>query len=142
MWESYPANLLNNSAGCPMCAKERFNNLPSQGEQRIAEWLLKNGISYVSEKKFDDCLYKKHLRFDFYIENSNTVIEYYGEQHYAPVGWYSKNEEEFQKMRERDIIKNEYCKQNGIRMIRIPFYDFDNIEKILEDNFKEENQLH
>ena len=48
-WESHPANLLNKSAGCPMCATERFNNSPSYGEQRIAEWLRSNNIEYLSE---------------------------------------------------------------------------------------------
>ena len=31
----------------------------------------------------------------------------------------------------RDTIKNDYCKKNNINLIRIPYWEFDNIEKIL-----------
>ena len=32
----------------------------------------------------------------------------------------------------KDNIKTEYCKNNNIKLLRIPYYDFNNIEKILE----------
>ena len=30
-------------------------------------------------------------------------------------------------------LKNEYCKNNDIELLRIPYYEFDNIENILEN---------
>ena len=32
----------------------------------------------------------------------------------------------------RDTIKNIYCQQNNIKLIRIPYWDFNNIEQILK----------
>ena len=31
----------------------------------------------------------------------------------------------------KDTIKTIYCKENNIKLIRIPYWDFDNIEEIL-----------
>ena len=39
--------------------------------------------------------------------------------------------EKFKSQQYRDKIKTEYCKNNNIKLIRIPYTDFDNIEKIL-----------
>ena len=36
----------------------------------------------------------------------------------------------------RDQIKNKYCKDNNITLIRIPYWDFDNIENILKEHLK------
>ena len=32
----------------------------------------------------------------------------------------------------KDNIKTQYCKDNNIKLIRIPYWDFDNIEEILK----------
>ena len=31
----------------------------------------------------------------------------------------------------RDNIKNNYCRENNIKLLRIPYWDYDNIENIL-----------
>jgi hypothetical protein len=33
----------------------------------------------------------------------------------------------------RDEIKNTYCKDNNIHLVRIPYWDFNNIENILKE---------
>lgn len=106
----------------------------TQGEYKVKCFLDKHNIKYEFQYIFDDCKYKRTLEFDFYIPNKNSVIEYDGKQHFEPMH-YSKNEEEniknFKECQIRDEIKNNYCINNKIKMIRIPYWEFENIEKIL-----------
>ncbi|MDM0587660.1 hypothetical protein QTH25_12860 [Clostridium perfringens] len=36
----------------------------------------------------------------------------------------------------RDKIKNNYCRYNCINLLRIPYYELDNVEKILDKEFE------
>lgn len=94
----------------------------SFGEKTIAFLLDQAKISYIQEQSFDTCKMKKHgqLRFDFYV-NNQYLIEYDGEQHFIerPNGW--NNPDRLQHTQERDIFKNEWCKENNIPLIRIPY---------------------
>ena len=75
------------------------------------------------------------MKFDFYLPDYNAIIEYDGEQHFMPVDFANKGAElatnSYNKNLKRDEIKNKYCKDNDIRLIRIPYYEYDNIESIL-----------
>ena len=62
----------------------------------------------------------------FYLLDSNICIEYDGIQHFEPVNDFG-GEIEFNNIQIRDNIKNEYCKNNNINLIRIR-YD-ENIEE-------------
>lgn len=110
--------------GCPMCRE-------SVGERRIANYLDKNKIVYIRQKKFDDCKYKSKLAFDFYITNANLIIEYDGIQHFKPVKLFG-GDKEFEKTKIRDEIKSNYCLDNNIELIRISYLD--NIQDILTIN--------
>lgn len=128
-WEAKPNTLLNGH-GCPKC------NV-SKGEKRVAEYLDGKTIKYKSQHKFDDCRSKYKLPFDFYIPSLNIAIEYDGEDHYK-INKRSKNDtykrafDRFVGTKVRDTIKTIYCKENNIKLIRIPYWDFDNIDEILE----------
>ena len=119
------AELLLNGYGCSSCGKK------SLGEERISEYLLYNGIEYIKQKSFDGCVYKNKMQFDFYIPDYNTCIEYDGRQHFEAIEYFG-GIKSFNIQREKDNIKNDYCNKNNIRLIRIPYYDYVNIEKILE----------
>jgi very-short-patch-repair endonuclease len=107
-----------NGAGCPKCSE-------SKGERKIREFLEENNISYEQEVKLFG-----NYRFDFYLEDLNTVIEYDGKQHFEPVNYFG-GLEGFLKTQERDKIKTEYCLENNIRIIRIAY--FEEVEKILKE---------
>ena len=66
----------------------------------------------------------------------NTCIEYNGEQHYIPVDFAGKGKEwaenKLKNTQNVDNIKSRYCKDNNIKLIIIPYFEFDNIEKILK----------
>lgn len=129
-----PSNFLRGNR-CPSCSK-------SKGEKMISDWLEINGKSYSPQYKFDDCKNILPLPFDFAIFNSENelilLIEYDGEQHFRPVNFGGISDEEalknFKITQQRDKIKNTYCKNNDIPLLRIPYWDFNNIEEILESN--------
>lgn len=110
---------------CPRC-------ISSRGEERIADYLDKKEIIYQREKMF---LGTGGKRFDFYIEKINLCIEYDGEQHFKPVKHWG-GEEALRKAQKSDLFKNEFCNENGIELIRIPYWDFERIEFLLDDHLK------
>lgn len=122
---------LKNGEGCPCCKM-------SKGEKRIKFFLDQNNISYIYQNKFDECCDKFPLPFDFFIPERNLVIEYDGEQHFTPVDFANKGllwaKGIFQQTVRHDNIKNNYCLTNGINLLRIPYFDFDNIEDILTNH--------
>lgn len=104
--------------------------LVSKNEHRIKLWLEDHNIEYERQKKFDGCQNKKLLAFDFYIPSYNMVIEYDGEFHYQQIRGLNNNLEYQQN---NDNIKNRFCEENNIRLLRIPYWEKDNIEAILSD---------
>lgn len=107
-------------------------NKQSKWEEFIKEYLKSHNISFVEQKRFDDCRNSKGtdmLPFDFYINDNNSIIEYDGEHHFNPVpGWGGL--EKFKTTQENDNIKNQYCLQHNINLLRIPYTDTE--EEIIE----------
>lgn len=111
--------------------------IKSQGERKIKNILSQNNIIYESQKTFEDCRFPDTnipARFDFYLPEYNILIEYDGQQHYEYTnsGWNTK--EDFLKRKRRDEYKNNWCKEKNIKLIRIPYTDFD----ILDFNYIKE----
>lgn len=124
----FKTNLLNfhyHQNDCPLCNLEN----KSKGESKIECILNENKIKYIFQHRFDDCTDKKPLPFDFYIPKLNMIIEYDGEQHFRSKSIFG--EESFYDTIKHDAIKNSYCEDNNIRLLRIPYWEFKNIEKIL-----------
>lgn len=113
--------------GCSVCNE-------SKGEKRIRNWLKENKIIFESQKKFKNCIFKKSgvLKFDFYLPDFNLCIEYDGIQHFKSIKFFKKTDT-LKNNKIRDKIKTNYCLQNNIKLLRIPYWEFDNIESILED---------
>lgn len=104
----------------------------SLGEMTIAAILKELNIFYYQEYRFSDCVNPdtgRVLPFDFYLPDYNCCIEYDGSQHFIAVenGW--NNKEHLEKIQYRDSIKNKYCKDNNIHLIRIPYYQYSKINK-------------
>lgn len=127
VWEAKPNNILNGK-GCPKCKS-------SKGERKIQEILNKYCIEYNIQYKFKDCCNENVLPFDFYLPSYKLCIEYDGIQHFSPCtfGGISKEkaEENLKSCKLRDKIKDDFCLANGIKLIRIPYTEFDNIESII-----------
>lgn len=102
----------------------------SHGELKIQEILTKNNISYEKEKTFPSCIFEdtqQLARFDFYV-NQSYIIEFDGEQHftYNNTGWNTK--EHYLRVKLHDKYKNQWCKDNNIPIIRIPYTHLKNLE--------------
>lgn len=115
----------NGNYRCPSCT-----GVISKGELEVKKALEFLDIKYVMQYKFSDCVYERQLLFDFYLPDYNICIEYDGEQHYKKCSF--QTQEEFENAIKRDKIKNEYCNKNNIKLIRIPYFEFKNIKKILK----------
>ena len=103
----------------------------SKGEREITRILNQYNIKNISQYKFDDCKFKQSLPFDFYLPDYNVLIEYDGEQHYKIFDYFG-GLDKFVDTKIRDTIKNEYCNKNNIKLIRIPYWDYNKIEDILK----------
>lgn len=126
-------NVFQQGHRCPICKN-------SKGEEKIKKILENHKIIFIEEKTFKDCKFKYGLPFDFYLPQYNCCIEYDGLQHFEPVDFAGNGKEwannRFVDCVIRDTIKNEYCKYHNIKLIRIPYWEFDNIEEILELELK------
>jgi len=76
--------------------------------------LLDNNIPFEIEKKFSSCKDIKELPFDFYVKSS-YLIEFDGIQHYKKDSLF-----DYEYTHKHDLIKNKWCKDNNIPLIRIP----------------------
>lgn len=125
--EPYEVMLCNWRRGtrCPKCNE-------SKGEKRVRSYLDSHKITFIAQHTFKDCKHINLLEFDFYIPSLNVCIEYDGEQHFKPQAHFG-GEERFKTDKIRDEIKNKYCKDNDIELIRIPYWDYENIETILNN---------
>ena len=129
-WEVAPNKLLHRGTGCPKCAC--YSN-----EEKIASILEDWGFRCSMQKKFDDCADKKPLPFDIYLDDFNILIEYDGEGHFHPIKWGNISDEKAKKKLEltqkHDYMKDKYCAENNIPLIRIPYWENDNLEGYLFD---------
>lgn len=103
------------------------SNKESKGEFAIRCVLNKYNILFSKGKTYDDCRDVRCLPFDFYVPEYNLLIEFDGQQHF---GQYN-NFGDYETVKKHDEIKNKYCKDNNINLLRIPYWDFNKIEEIL-----------
>lgn len=96
--------------------KQKINKSDEYGIIEIERFLIKYDISYLKNKKINNIL------FQFYISDRRTVIEYMSNLHYL--------------IKDVDKIKNDYCEDNYINLIRIRYDQFDDIYQILWNNLK------
>ena len=107
----------------------------SQGETRIIRWLNQNNIEYIHDKHyFNDLIGCGNgvLKPDFIIKDRKIWIEYDGEFHYKNI----HNDDSLKKQQIHDNRKNKYAKDHNWKLIRIPYWEFDDIEEILEKELK------
>lgn len=112
--------------------------LSSYYNMYIKKFLDKNGIKNQPEYPviIDGIRYK----YDFYLPEYNLMIEYDGNIHYEPARYHGKDSEQdlldFKKRQQRDEIKNKYCKDNNINLLRIPYWESKNIETIINSHLQ------
>jgi len=105
----------------------------SRGEEYIRKYLSDFNIQFEKEKIFKTCINPKtggFLRFDFYLPTYNLVIEFDGIQHYNQVDFFGA--ESLEHIKYRDKIKTDFIKNEGKSIIRIPYWEYKNIDIILK----------
>lgn len=94
---------------------------------------------YQLEKEFNDLKNQqtnRKLRIDCYFEKYNLAIEYNGIQHFKYIPYFHKGKNTLEYQRYKDKIKEEFCKNNNITLIKLKYNDDlskDNLKKILAE---------
>lgn len=106
----------------------------SFNESKICQMLEALNIKYKQQQKFNDLTSTgrtcDELMFDIAVYNQETLlylIEYDGVQHFEK-GHFNNS---YEQTRKNDIIKNKYCFDNNIPLIRIPYnakYDLNDLK--------------
>lgn len=124
-----PKDHIHLKQGCSKCSS-------SKGETKILKVLEKYNINYETQKIFEGLRSDKnvYLKYDFYLSEYNMCIEFDGDQHYRPIKYFG-GYTYFIKQKIHDNKKDKYCEENNIYLLRIPYYEFNNIEEILLNNF-------
>lgn len=107
---------------CSKCAKSE-----SVGENKIRRFLEEHDIPFTPQFKYSNCIDKKPLPFDFHLNNQDINIEFDGKQHFLPL--YGENTLKY--VQKHDAIKTKFCEENNIKLIRINYLEYKDIEKIL-----------
>lgn len=137
IFKTYPRYIISGwtkSCGC----------LISNGENIISSTLDRYQIAYAQQKTYNGLYGTGNglLKFDFYLPNHNTCIEYNGEQHYQPIDFSSRKDKykqaqiKFSKVKQHDKLKRDFCKANDIKLIVIKYTQLDQIEEILRKKLK------
>lgn len=114
-------------SGCPTCRA-------SKGEKAIVDYLIQKNINFIRQYKIKltPLLFSRNnLRVDFYLPTYNMVIEFNGVQHYKWVKNWNLTKNNFGEQQERDRRLREYCHDNGINLIEIPYTKINDIPQIL-----------
>lgn len=116
------SDIQHSHTGCPYCA---LRNKASRCENIIIS-LLQKHFGLRQDKDFiygyiiPDLKYKNNLHFDFWLPQIKIAIEYDGEQHYKSVPFWG-GKAALALRQKRDKLKDKYCKDNHITLIRIPY---------------------
>lgn len=101
--------------------------IKSKGEEKISKLLNNLNISFQKQYSFNNLKDKGYLRFDFAIfkdDNLYCLVEYQGEQHYDKTNNYYSEDGIY-----RDNLKKKYCLENNIKLIEIPYWDYDKLNE-------------
>lgn len=107
----------------------------SVGEYNIEQQLKQNNIQYLTEYNPNGL----NKFFDFAVFNDSgelvRLVEFDGIQHYEEIKFFHKRN--LLQTQEADKIKNEYALSHNIPLVRIPYWERDNItlEMIMGDQY-------
>lgn len=133
------ASFQNGKVSCEECAKTI-----SSYEKTFKYFLEENQIEYIYQYTLNQCRDILPLPFDFYLPKYNILVEIDGQGHFKPCNFNGMGEEKaiksFEETHRHDKIKDSFCKENKIRLLRLPYYVFDkeNSYKNIFQKFVEE----
>jgi hypothetical protein len=107
----------------------------SAGESKLRRILDEMGIEWTNgSHEIRNPLTGYLLRWDIIIWQFGEpiFIEYDGRQHFEVVKHFG-GQAKFEALQARDKLKNDYCKDEGYLLLRIPFTQYENMEAIVVD---------
>lgn len=118
-WQKANSHLAGH--GCPFCIESKM-------ECKFSKFLQDNNIKFEREKTFNNLIGINGglLRFDFFLPLQNIFVECDGEQHHRYVKGMMK-EGELEKIQEHDRRKNEWCSNNGYKLVRLVKTNFNDL---------------
>lgn len=124
-----PRKHVGSMQGCPICGMSR-------GELLTYQCLKSLNVEFTCQYRFKDCvgLSGSQLIFDFWIPAFNLLIEYDGEQHYQEVPFGKNPARELLNIQVRDNIKTTFARENGIRLLRIPYWQINNTSTLINES--------
>lgn len=133
-WYATPRHLLD-GRGCPICKS-------SKGEEKCIRFLSEHNICFIQQYTYPDLFGVNGLplRFDFAIKSNQDVIgliEYDGIFHYQKL----YDDDGYEDLQVHDKCKNVYCETHNIPLLRIPYWEYDNIETNIANFIKNISQL-
>ena len=115
--EDYYFNFTTNKRLCSCCSL-------SKGERLIYFRLKELKLDNIHNYQIDECRHINPLRFDFYV-NNDILIEFDGEQHFENIDFLSS------LPFITDKIKNKYCIDNNLTLLRISYKNIRKINDII-----------
>ena len=120
--------------GCPTCSR-------SKGELLIEKILKKYNVRYIKEFTLSHTLTgNTTLRVDFYLPETNTIIEFHGEQHFRCLDHFHESPEDYILQIERDDYLRYIVNEYNIKYLEFNYKDIimdeDRFEKVLMNRLR------
>lgn len=119
----------------------------SKGEnecRRVLESLYQKRFNKVRPKFLNNPVTggSNNLELDCYNEELGIAVEYDGRQHAEYTPYFHKNKEAFYNQQYRDYMKQQLCKENNIKLIKVPHtVNVNKIEEFLIRELRTQNLL-
>lgn len=113
-------HIIRGQANCPDCQ----NGTPYFTEnicRKLIEYLLGGIFEKARNLQWLVNEEGNYLELDGYNKNLNVAFEYNGAQHYKYSALFHKTIDAFNKQKQHDILKQEQCIKNNVKLIIIPY---------------------
>jgi hypothetical protein len=126
VWSATWNNIKDKNQWCPVC-KFRFKT------ENIVRDLLEAKLSISLKKARFFMPNRGYFEFDGYNEEHKIAFEYHGYQHYIYPNRWHKTEDAFNKAKQRDKDKEQYCIDNNIKLIIIPYTEENKLKQYISN---------
>lgn len=104
----------------------------SSGEFKLQKILIEMKVQFTKGSyKLKNPKTNYLLQWDIIIQGLDKplFVEYDGKQHFIQ----KSGREPLEVIQYRDELKNNFCKENGYKLLRIPYTEYENMEKLVVD---------
>lgn len=125
IWLVRAADIIHGRSHCPKCRISQ-----SLGEKAVRLCLQENNIIFQQQAQL---IQNTRFKFDFWLPEYNTIIQYHGKQHYYFTPFFHETLQKFEEHKRWDAIKQEWCKNKGVNLLIIPYNSKNSIQAIIQD---------